>query len=465
MSMGFGLCCCDKAAFVTVAGNFPPAQFFAEDDRVFFTGPKNGEFDPASSYVNVLVARRLSTDLFSSKYHLFVDGVYDSDQLRQNYSITQKDWTDFRQCLFGTNERRRAPQESVDDDRVSFGGDLKNNRANDPGDHLFDIPERHGDLSYGEYFRAWGVSVDGSLVYRSETNSDIFTNDFGSQRFAYSRAAKAPHSGSGGKINLEIKTAVPVWHPCLDLNLYANAQADMIVAGCGIAFQTPWHSMRIQPVFSGGQNTYTVLAPGNVNYSTGQPYNVGDVVRVEITFLPGNQDSEVRFYVNGSLLTLTRAVSTTFLVSPASNGLYLSTPMYWGLVPGSLDGSPSTDFASWWLCAAEYMRSEIDWGTDRESGRWAGFDVEYDNIEDITAILINGRWTFRTGRLVKVRPTSWGMRWPIQYTATGLPAGLSISERGIEGTPQSVGAGTATITATDADGRSSVTTHNWDVSI
>ena len=50
------------------------------------------------------------------------------------------------------------------------------------------------------------------------------------------------------------------------------------------------------------------------------------------------------------------------------------------------------------------MRSEIDW--ERESGKWAGFDIEYDNIADINNVALNVKWTFRAGRKVKICSTS-----------------------------------------------------------
>jgi beta-glucosidase len=50
------------------------------------------------------------------------------------------------------------------------------------------------------------------------------------------------------------------------------------------------------------------------------------------------------------------------------------------------------------------------------------------------------------------------------FTATGLPAGTSISSSGtISGTPSSPGAGTVTVTAADADGASASTSFTWVV--
>ena len=53
----------------------------------------------------------------------------------------------------------------------------------------------------------------------------------------------------------------------------------------------------------------------------------------------------------------------------------------------------------------------------------------------------------------------------LTYTATGLPAGLSISSSGlISGTPTTAGSGSITVTATDTTGAHGSATFNWTVS-
>jgi len=53
---------------------------------------------------------------------------------------------------------------------------------------------------------------------------------------------------------------------------------------------------------------------------------------------------------------------------------------------------------------------------------------------------------------------------PYTFTATGLPAGLSISTGGlITGTPTTTGTYTVTASATDSLGASSSTTFTWTV--
>ena len=53
----------------------------------------------------------------------------------------------------------------------------------------------------------------------------------------------------------------------------------------------------------------------------------------------------------------------------------------------------------------------------------------------------------------------------LTYTATGLPAGLSISSSGlISGTPTTAGTGSVTVTANDTTGASGSATFSWTVS-
>ena len=53
---------------------------------------------------------------------------------------------------------------------------------------------------------------------------------------------------------------------------------------------------------------------------------------------------------------------------------------------------------------------------------------------------------------------------PLTYTATGLPAGVSLaSTRQVSGTPTGYGTGTATVTVTDSDGDTPTLDLDWTV--
>jgi endo-1,4-beta-xylanase len=66
---------------------------------------------------------------------------------------------------------------------------------------------------------------------------------------------------------------------------------------------------------------------------------------------------------------------------------------------------------------------------------------------------------------VQVQATDSASGQALTYSATGLPAGLSISGSGlISGTPTAAGSSTATVTATDATGASGSATFTWTIS-
>ncbi|ROP36307.1 S8 family peptidase [Saccharothrix texasensis] len=69
------------------------------------------------------------------------------------------------------------------------------------------------------------------------------------------------------------------------------------------------------------------------------------------------------------------------------------------------------------------------------------------------------------GTAVSLQLSASGGTAPYTFTASGLPAGLSISSSGlISGTPTATGTSTVTVTATDAAARTGSTTFSWTVS-
>jgi len=74
-------------------------------------------------------------------------------------------------------------------------------------------------------------------------------------------------------------------------------------------------------------------------------------------------------------------------------------------------------------------------------------------------------WTVGTAVSLQVQATDSASGQTLNYSATGLPAGLSISSSGlISGTPTATGTGSATVTAKDTTGASGSATFNWTVS-
>jgi hypothetical protein len=74
-------------------------------------------------------------------------------------------------------------------------------------------------------------------------------------------------------------------------------------------------------------------------------------------------------------------------------------------------------------------------------------------------------WTVGTAASLQVQATDSASGQTLTYSATGLPAGLSISSSGlISGTPTANGTGSATVTAKDTTGASGSATFSWTVS-
>jgi hypothetical protein len=74
-------------------------------------------------------------------------------------------------------------------------------------------------------------------------------------------------------------------------------------------------------------------------------------------------------------------------------------------------------------------------------------------------------WTVGTAASLQVQATDSASGQTLTYSATGLPAGLSISSSGlISGTPTASGTGSATVTAKDTTGASGSATFTWTVS-
>ena len=74
------------------------------------------------------------------------------------------------------------------------------------------------------------------------------------------------------------------------------------------------------------------------------------------------------------------------------------------------------------------------------------------------------QWTAGTSIVVFTVPAATGGNEPLTYTATGLPAGVTLSTTGVfSGTPTTSGSGTATVTVQDVDGDRATFTFPWTV--
>jgi hypothetical protein len=75
-------------------------------------------------------------------------------------------------------------------------------------------------------------------------------------------------------------------------------------------------------------------------------------------------------------------------------------------------------------------------------------------------------WTAGTAASLQIQASDSASGQTLTYSATGLPAGLSISSSGlISGTPTATGTGSATVTAKDTTGASGSATFSWTVNV
>jgi RHS repeat-associated protein len=111
---------------------------------------------------------------------------------------------------------------------------------------------------------------------------------------------------------------------------------------------------------------------------------------------------------------------------------------------------------------ARYVKVDIDGGA-----AWTAIDeLEIRGLADL-AITDPGPLTGTTGVPLSTRVLATGGRGAIAWSATGLPAGVTINPTTgiLSGTPSTPGASSATITVTDADSRTANYTLSWNVTL
>ena len=104
---------------------------------------------------------------------------------------------------------------------------------------------------------------------------------------------------------------------------------------------------------------------------------------------------------------------------------------------------------------------DADGDTDTLSFDWSVADPMPDFG---TASVSDKTWTQNTAITRFTVPAASGGNSPLRYSATGLPAGVTMSSlRRVSGTPTASGSGTATVTARDADGDTATLEFTWSV--
>lgn len=472
---GMGFPCCRDLEFVFRRMGAPPFQFYGIGDRIFLTGWTGGFSEPINPAIMYRHVAQLDADRVVRVYR-FEDGAFQADPIYTLTpdNITPIQWSDFVDCMFGSTENPRNRNSFSSDFGLNFEErgrtDLRQRRAFDIGDHLYDVAEEHGDITLGEGTIGIGVrsGVDSGKIYAfadhvpAPTGSTIRS----SIALPYFSNSRTPSS----LITIQMQTVASSDHPpCLQSQTHLPQFQDPTKRVDGVmGFGAGPIQVRMQPHYRGGPdqefvwrvNNSTDLVPIGTTDRT--PAIAGQLIEVRLDCTATGITP--RYFIDGVEHHLLFGVSTTSM--PDSERDYPDNERCLNISINAIaTGENGYNPDEWTIGFADYIRVTKT-GTGRDAGRWAGFDVEYDNVQSVADININGRWTFRSGRNARIRPTSWGMQWPINYTAIDLPFGFGISSEGVFGSasPLLVGNnGTATVTATDATGRTVTTSHPWEI--
>ena len=476
MGFGLGFPCCkgdDDPTFTVVLNSSPPLQFFAPTDRIFVsefvrgTEVTDGGFEAGASFVSVFDARNFAgtSNLYGIFGHRWKNGVYQGD-IPANGAVGVVDTNEpgVGNCYFpDANQHNQLMRQSFNANSpenpfslfTSYNSsDLSTQRANDPGDSLYQFPQQAGDLGFGwTGGTQYGVHNDAWHAY--DPRQDQLKDGVN-----YVQWMRMPKAQSGQKVRVKLFREDAEWHPCRQERPAppASTLGDLGLFAAWGSFDT-----FVLPALNNLQSTAITYLFNQFNLSIPGITSVQPEVGFELEFATSGDFSETSAYlrpwVNGSTVPINNGVGHIFVT-------IRNAPMIIALL-GALTSAPSDldplQTTTVDILGAGRLEIETIGGAGRERGRWAGFDVEYDNHETLTSILVNGRWTLRANRSAKIRPTSWGMQWPIVYTATDLPPGLNISNQGITGSPSETGSGVATVTAVDDNGVSVTSTYSWDV--
>jgi hypothetical protein len=215
---------------------------------------------------------------------------------------------------------------------------------------------------------------------------------------------------------------------------------DLTTATGTFAVQTTWandgsggagacegsHAIVTNP---GGSNTVTVTNPGN------QSGAVGTAVSLQISAT----DS-----ASGQTLTYS-ATGLPAGLSISSSGLISGTPTTAGTSSVTVTATDTT---------GAHGSAAFTWTISAPAG----------NTVTVTSPG-NQSGTVGTAVSLQIRATDSASGQTLTYTATGLPAGLSISSSGlISGTPSTAGTSSVTVTATDTTGAHGSATFTWTIS-
>ncbi|WP_194915935.1 putative Ig domain-containing protein [Catenulispora rubra] len=222
-----------------------------------------------------------------------------------------------------------------------------------------------------------------------------------------------------------------------------------------------WHDYNGDSTLTGG----AVSSPyGDIAFSN-QPYNMDSGAGCGVGFInsPGTLDGytiTMGHEWHEMMSDQNPAGGWTNNTGSSYNGQENSDECAW-LSPGTAGGIGNVSFGSY--------------GTYAEQASWSNDTNECDLSH---AIISHGGGGTDTITVTSIPSQSWTVGTPVSlqvsasssagktltYSATGLPAGLSISSSGlISGTPTTAASGSATVTASDSTPASGSTSFSWTV--
>jgi len=237
-----------------------------------------------------------------------------------------------------------------------------------------------------------------------------------------------------------------------------NASSGSIQVTGGSISATGIHdglSNSLATIWSDG-NTGDIIISGGSITATSTNTNVGYAIRgnpaVNITVTGGNLSGNITSFA----LTLYLSGTITGNFSNTGNLFMLDTLT----IPQSRNGT--TTGITMHSSSADYAnRADYKWDTTRSTPYVVKTGTDIFQWGEYPALTITGTYNIPATTIgtaitpIDVSAGVSGGRTPYTYSATGLPAGITINSGTgiISGTPTAIGTGTATITATDVDGK------------
>ena len=128
---------------------------------------------------------------------------------------------------------------------------------------------------------------------------------------------------------------------------------------------------------------------------------------------------------------------------------------------GSVSGTPTGTGSG----TATVSVTDAIGNTGSESFTWSVTAEQTDKTPSFGTVTVPAKsWTQNRAITAFTVPAATGGNGTLTYSATGLPAGVTMSSsRAVSGTPTEAGSGTATVTATDNRGHTDTLTFDWTV--